>query len=159
MRRFLMLFALVSAMALVVSSCSSPKDTGFPPTPTPTETGGDEGDTSTREDPAVYEGGPIDVIDSQFEPRYVLVEAGTTVQWLQAGVLDHSVTSDDSRADDPSEFAFDSHPDCPGVCMGDGDDFEFTFTEPGEYPYYCVVHGGPGRIDDDVLMNGLIIVE
>lgn len=161
MRRLVTLFAFVSALALVASSCASSKDTGFPPTPTGTETGSEEPgeDTSTRDDPATLDGSPIAVVDSQFNPRYVLVEAGTEVVWAQTGLAPHTVTSDDARSDDPGPKAFDSHPDCGSTCMGQGDEFRFTFEEPGEYPYYCALHGAPGRTDDPNLMNGLIIVE
>ena len=163
MRRLFTVVALASALALLVSSCASSKDTGFAPTPSPTEseTHGAGEDTSTPDEPATLDGNPIDVVDSQFVPRYVVVEAGTEITWIQTGSAPHSVTSDDARADEPGENAFDSHPDaCPGSnCMQEGDEFVFTFDEPGEYPYYCVVHGTPGATEDANLMNGLIIVE
>jgi plastocyanin len=38
-----------------------------------------------------------------------------------------------------------------------GDTYELTFTAPGEYPYYCILHsGGP---EDEMGMAGKIIVE
>ena len=105
---------------------------------------GAEGDTSTADAPA--ETDAVDVIDSNFEPRYVKVSVGTVVTWTQTGVAPHTVTHDDARPKlQPARGEFDSHPDCPGTCMGQGDEFTLTFTEPGEYPYYCVVHGRPAR--------------
>lgn len=35
-----------------------------------------------------------------------------------------------------------------------GDRFEFTFTRPGRYPYYCEFKGGPGGRG----MAGVVVV-
>ena len=38
-----------------------------------------------------------------------------------------------------------------------GDTYELTFTEPGEYPYYCILHAsGP---EDKMAMAGTVTVE
>lgn len=67
--------------------------------------------------------------------------------WTQTGSLPHSVTADDG--------SFDSHPDCAsGDCMQNGDTFSQSFSEPGEYAYYCRVHGGPGGVG----MSGTVVV-
>lgn len=90
----------------------------------------------------------VDIQDSNFAPADVTVEVGDTVMWTQTGMLPHSVTADDG--------AFDSSPDCAGgsECMVEGDTFSFTFDEPGEYAYYCRVHGGPGGVG----MAGVVTV-
>lgn len=89
----------------------------------------------------------VTVVDSAYEPREVSIEAGGTVTWTQTGTLPHSVTADDG--------SFDSHPSCgSGACMGPGDTFQHTFTEPGTYAYYCRIHGGPGGAG----MSGTVVV-
>lgn len=150
------LLALLALVTLLAASCGGTKDTGFPPTPTPEETeveNGDGGDTSTREDPFVVEGnsGRVEVVDNLFVSRFVQVSPGTTIVWEQTGVQPHNVVFDDGP--------FNSHPDCPGTCMAQGDEAEYTFDEAGEVPYYCVIHGRPGSPDDPANMAGLIIVE
>lgn len=82
----------------------------------------------------------VEVVDSAFEPAELSVAAGTTVVWSHEGSAPHTVTADDG--------AFDS-----GTLNG-GDTFEFTFEEPGEYPYYCTFHGAEGGEG----MAGTIIV-
>ncbi len=90
----------------------------------------------------------VEIQDSSFAPANVTVEVGDTVTWTQASSLPHSVTADDG--------SFDSSPDCAGggECLGDGDVFSHTFDEPGEYAYYCRVHGAPGGVG----MAGVITV-
>lgn len=90
----------------------------------------------------------VDVVDSDFVPGDVTIDAGGTVTWTQSGSLPHTVTADDG--------SFDSHPDCSGGtdCMSTGDTFAHTFDEPGEYAYYCRIHGGPGGVG----MSGVVVV-
>lgn len=88
----------------------------------------------------------VAVVDSAFQPSEVEVEAGGTVTWTQTGNLPHSVTADDG--------SFDSHPDCGSDCMGQGDTFQHTFSEPGTYAYHCKIHGGPGGVG----MAGTVVV-
>ena len=66
------------------------------------------------------------------------VAPGTRVVWLNKDDEDHTVTS----ATDPKLL------DSPNIAKGDS--FEFTFSDPGTYPYLCTIHDG---------MNGVVIVE
>jgi len=79
--------------------------------------------------------------DEDFNPVELHVTPGTTITWTNTGAENHTVTSDDGTT-------FDSGTLAPG------DPFTFTFTDPGAYPYYCTIHGGPGGQG----MAGLIIV-
>ncbi|MEX2550056.1 MAG: plastocyanin/azurin family copper-binding protein [Nitriliruptoraceae bacterium] len=90
----------------------------------------------------------VEIQDSTFTPADVTVEVGDTVTWTQTGSLPHSVTADDGT--------FDSSPDCAGGsgCLDEGDTFTHTFDEPGEYAYYCRVHGAPGGVG----MAGVVTV-
>jgi plastocyanin len=67
------------------------------------------------------------------------------VTWTNVDAIVHTVTSGDSdgRVGTPSGL-FDSGD------MVQGDQFSFTFDEPGTYPYYCVPHPW---------MTGTVIVE
>jgi len=76
----------------------------------------------------------------RFEPAQITVAPGTTVVWTNTGGTPHTVTADDN--------SFDSG------TLSDGDTFSWTFDEPGEYPYYCRFHGGPGGSG----MSGVVIV-
>jgi plastocyanin len=80
-----------------------------------------------------------EIIDTDFRPLALTIEAGDTVKWTQVGDQPHSVTAADS--------SFDSSPNCGPLesdkCLGMGDTFSFKFEEPGTYRYYCRVHGLP----------------
>lgn len=82
----------------------------------------------------------VSMAGSQFQPAEITVAPGTTVVWTNDAGLPHSVTADDGT--------FDSG------AMSGGDTFSWTFDEPGEYPYYCQFHGGPGGQG----MSGVVIV-
>jgi plastocyanin len=65
-----------------------------------------------------------------FKPQTLTVSAGTTVTWINADALQHTVTWDDRSVD--------------SGLMTQGQRFTYTFTEPGTYGYFCVPHGSPG---------------
>ena len=91
------------------------------------------------------------IIDTDFRPVTLNVTVGSRVDWKQVGDQPHSVTASDG--------SFDSSPDCGPLdtdkCLGEGDAFSFTFEQPGEFEYYCRVHGLP----DGTGMVGTIIVK
>ena len=70
------------------------------------------------------------VKDSKYEAKELTVQAGTTVTWIMDASFPHTVTADDG--------SFDSGR------MSNGQSFSFTFDQPGEFPFYCTLHGGPG---------------
>jgi plastocyanin len=84
--------------------------------------------------------GEVDLEDFQFVPKVLTVKVGTTVKFSNKDDVGHTVTSDTG--------VFDS-----GI-LTKGEEFFFTFTQVGEYPYYCAPHGGLGGVG----MAGLIIV-
>jgi plastocyanin len=76
-----------------------------------------------------------------FLPYEVTIDPGTTVVWINKERAKHTATSDE-------DGIFDS---------GDqdlGDAYEFTFTTPGDYPYFCRYHGDKGLVG----MAGIIHV-
>jgi plastocyanin len=89
---------------------------------------------------AENEDGTVKVVDNRFEQREITIPVGTTVVWTMSAQRPHTVTSD--------EGLFDSG------TLQDGDTYSYTFSEAGDYPYYCVFHGGPGGQG----MAGVVIV-
>ena len=57
---------------------------------------------------------------------------GDTIVWKNADTAAHTVTS--GSAEDGPDDLFDSGLFAPGKS------FSYTFTETGDYPYYCIVH-------------------
>ena len=69
-----------------------------------------------------------------FQPGNVTVPAGSTVRWVNAENMFHTVTSTDSLAVRRPNGLFDKS------LVKKGDTFEYTFTKPGVYHYYCQPH-------------------
>ncbi len=115
-------FLLVLAVALVASCGDDDAATDGP------------GDTD-----APGAGASVEVMmeSISYRPVELTVEAGTTVTWIhQDGSVAHTTTADDGTWDSGT--------------MSEGDEFSFTFDEPGTYPYRCSIH--PAQ------MTGTIIV-
>ena len=72
----------------------------------------------------------VDVRDNVFAPKRVEIVPGTTVRWVNHGRSRHNVVP--NRGSD-----FGSNIPADGR-------YEFTFSEPGTYAYYCSLHGAPG---------------
>ena len=66
-----------------------------------------------------------------FNPKVLEVPVGTTVVWTNGDAIEHSVTN--GTPEKPGT-AFDSG------FFTEGQKWSFTFTEPGEYPYFCKRH-------------------
>jgi plastocyanin len=128
--------ALVALLGSMLVGCASNADTGFPD---PSEVPSDEPGVSCSEvtDEPVALDGDVLVLDSCFAPKVATVAAGTEIHWVQESALPHTVTFVDTD--------LNSHPDCSQAdvtgCMADGDEFSASLIDPGEYPYYCVIHG------------------
>jgi len=69
---------------------------------------------------------------SCFLPSEVSVGVGETITWSNDGSVLHTVTSGNSE--DGSDGLFDS-----SIILG-GDTFSHTFTEAGQYNYFCSIH-------------------
>jgi plastocyanin len=78
----------------------------------------------------------------RFSPANVAIAAGTTVRWTWVDDP-HTVTSTGAPA-------FPGHP----ANAGPPTVYEFTFTTPGTYRYYCTVHGTP-----TTGMRGTVVVQ
>ncbi|HXM59232.1 MAG TPA: cupredoxin family copper-binding protein [Terriglobales bacterium] len=68
----------------------------------------------------------VKIDNFSFGPQTLTVSVGTTVTWTNRDDIPHTVVSTDgvfkSKVRDTDEK------------------FTYTFTKPGEYPYYCSVH-------------------
>jgi plastocyanin len=71
-----------------------------------------------------------------FSPNPVNVKVGDTVTWTNKDSTPHTVTSGTSGTPDGK---FDSSPQFKTLIVPQGT-FSHTFTEAGEYPYYCGLH-------------------
>ena len=85
---------------------------------------------ATRNQPALT----VRAIDNTFLPAVITVTVGQEVVWENRGRTEHNVVpSDDAQVGkwgvtEPTQFE-------PKM------DYRHTFTEPGEYDYYCSLHG------------------
>jgi plastocyanin len=61
-----------------------------------------------------------------FNPAVIVVKAGTKVIWTNKDDIPHTVDSTDGK--------FKSN------ALDTEDKFEFNFTAPGEYPFFCRMH-------------------
>ena len=75
-----------------------------------------------------------------FQPAKVTIKAGDTVKWVNNKLPPHNVVFDSSQVKDADKL---NHKD---MLFSPGESFEITFTEPGEYPYYCEPHRGAGMV-------------
>ena len=62
-----------------------------------------------------------------FVPASVTIAPGTTVRWVNRDDIPHTVVSDDKTT-------FKSKP------LDTDQEFSFTFTKTGSYPYFCSIH-------------------
>ena len=110
---------LVLVAALLLAACSSNGSAG------PSGSGG------TTSIPVTATGNQVTIKGFAFSPSVLQVKVGTTVVWTQEDDTFHTVTS--GTAGSPTSL-FDSGQ------LAKGGTFRFTFTQPGNYPYFCADH-------------------
>jgi len=81
----------------------------------------------------------VAVTDNAFEDRIIVVDAGTTVVWVNEGRNDHNVrpAEEDRR---PGWFR-----EVPKAVLADGGAGSVTFEQAGDFPYFCSFHGTARR--------------
>jgi len=75
----------------------------------------------------------VDALDNNFRDQYVTVKAGTAVTFENAGRNQHNVipvVEGSFKKAETDDFE-------PGTS------YTVTFDEPGDFPYYCTLHGTP----------------
>ena len=70
-----------------------------------------------------------------FAPATITVEQGDTVRWANMEFIEHTATSQTGPGTLIPSGVFDSGP------LQFGETFEFTFTQLGDYHYFCIPHG------------------
>jgi plastocyanin len=75
--------------------------------------------------------GSSTLTDTAYQPNPVQVSVGSTVTWTNDDAQPHTATSGQNATPDGR---FDS-----GI-MAPQATFEHTFTEAGEFPYFCLLH-------------------
>ncbi len=75
--------------------------------------------------------GSSELTDDAYQPNPIEVSIDDTVTWTNDDIAPHTVTSGENGEQNNQ---FDS-----GI-MSTGATFEHTFTEAGEYPYFCLLH-------------------
>ncbi|HXY07646.1 MAG TPA: cupredoxin family copper-binding protein [Terriglobales bacterium] len=68
----------------------------------------------------------VQIDNFTFTPGSIIVKAGTQVTWINHDDIPHTV--------DSTEGKFRSS------ALDTDDKFDFRFTQPGEYPFYCRIH-------------------
>ncbi len=69
-----------------------------------------------------------------FTPKNLTIRVGTKVRWINVADVYHTVTSTNSLQELAPSGLFEH------VFFKKGDVFEYTFTKPGIYHYYCQPH-------------------
>ena len=123
--------AIFAALTFVLAGCGS--DAGSDATSSTTKAAAEGPDLSTVEftDLTGQTEVEVTVRDNSFVKQYIEITAGTTVTFSNRGRTQHNVLP---AIDDSFE----------GIQVKDlepGMEATLTFDEPGEYPYYCSLHG------------------
>lgn len=74
--------------------------------------------------------------DAAYQPNLVQISVGDTVTWTNDDSQPHTVTS---GVNGQPDGRFNSSPNFNPL-LATGQTFEHTFTEAGEYPYFCLLH-------------------
>jgi plastocyanin len=80
--------------------------------------------------------GSSTLADNTFQPNPIQVSIGDTVTWINDDSQPHTVISGSNGIPDNK---FNSSPNFIPL-MAPGATFSHTFTEAGEYPYFCLLH-------------------
>lgn len=70
----------------------------------------------------------VSITDYKYEISELTISEGTTVVWVNDGNVAHDVTSDTDMTELGSQL------------LGNGETYEYTFNEAGEYLYHCSPH-------------------
>ena len=80
--------------------------------------------------------GSSSLTDTAFQPNPIQVSVGNTVTWTNDDSQPHTVTSGSNGQPDNK---FNSSPNFSPL-LNPGQTFSFTFTQAGDYPYFCMLH-------------------
>jgi len=84
------------------------------------------------------------ILNYAYVPADLTVPIGTTVTWINQDSVGHTVTEGDPNSPKQANLrAFDSSGEAVTgkvALIGAGESWTYTFTTPGTYEYYCIVH-------------------
>jgi plastocyanin len=80
--------------------------------------------------------GSSSLTDTAFSPNPIQVSVGNTVTWTNNDSQPHTVASGSNGQPDNK---FNSSPNFNPL-LNPGQTFSFTFTQAGNYPYFCMLH-------------------
>jgi nitrite reductase (NO-forming) len=84
------------------------------------------------------------IVNYAYVPGDLTVPVGTTVTWINQDAVGHTVTEGNPNSPkQPALRAFDSSGEAVNgkvALIGPGESWSYTFTTPGTYEYYCIVH-------------------
>ncbi len=86
-----------------------------------------------------------------YSPNPLNINVGDTVTWTNRDSTAHTVTSGTGVNDPNKGKAFDSSPNFNPLLIPQGT-FRHTFTEAGEFPYFCALH--PNMVGTVVVSAG-----
>jgi len=81
---------------------------------------------------------PVSIVDNAFSPQNITINVGDTVVWTNNGFALHTATSGTTCP--TGNQIWDSG------FLSTGQFFEFTFTQPGNYSYFCTIHCFTGTV-------------
>jgi len=122
---------IVGLVLLTVASACGGGDYSAPTTPT----GGGEANPPPPGSPLAQ----VTIQDFSFGPSSLTVKAGTVVRWTNQGPSAHTSVSD-SGIWGSGTLGGPTSGGGYGDSKSAGGIFDFTFTEPGTYPYHCSLH-------------------
>lgn len=149
MRRELIIFIVLLSIFLAIGCTedgTEPAEDGVEETPEAGEGGASEERVTPAEEPVataeepvapnpeetpelpIGDGETIEVVieDNAFNPATVNISTGDTVRWTNLDSTTHTVTGTGTS------FVSEN--------LNQGDSYEFLFTDPGTYEYYCSIH-------------------
>src|SRR3712207_4642114 len=122
----LLSLSVVSSIAISTPNHANAQGQGTSNATNATMTGAGNATTSVSIVP-----GSSTLTTDAYQPNPVQVSVGSTVTWTNNDAQPHTATSGQNVTPDGR---FDS-----GI-MAPAATFDFTFTEAGEYPYFCMLH-------------------
>lgn len=123
--------ACLAAVAFTLAGCGDDDDAGTDDTTTTAAAAAPDLSDKEFEDLTAQSEVDVQARDNTFLADYIIVKAGTTVTWTNRGRTEHNVLPAVDGAFAPIEVQ-DLEP---------GMSASITFDEPGDYPYYCSLHG------------------
>ena len=121
----------IAASTNASSTGTNASSTGTTGNATGTNTTNAGGDTSVS-----IVSGASSLTNTAYDPNPIQVKVGGKVTWTNNDSQPHTVTSGSNGQPDNK---FNSSPNFSPL-LNPGQTFSFTFTEAGEYPYFCMLH-------------------